>query len=140
MLLFIFSAILVKQLLKSLEIFLALVIDWLSIRRLEADSSDLFFMFIIPFIVCHTTFRFFLTSQSIVCNKILLSPYCRYKITVYFELFFITLFFVWNFFLAETFVKLILDFNRTGQSRCNPWFSFKLRLWVFDTFIRSMLI
>ena len=87
MFLLIFSAILVKQLLKWLEIFLSLVINWLSIRRLERDSSDFFFMFIIPFMVCHTSFRFIipfmvyhtsfsflLLSQSIVCNKILLSP------------------------------------------------------------------
>ena len=57
-----FSAILVKKLLKWLEIYLALVINWLSVRRLEINSSDLFLMFIIPFMVFHTTFRLFLLS------------------------------------------------------------------------------
>ena len=57
----IFSAILVKKILKWLEISLALVINWLSIRRLEIDSSDLLSMFIM---VCHTSFRgFFVVSK-----------------------------------------------------------------------------
>ena len=63
MFLFIFSAIFVKKLLKWLEIYLALVINWLSIRRLEIDSSDLFFMFIIPYMVYHTSFRVFLSLK-----------------------------------------------------------------------------
>ena len=47
---------------------------WLSIRRLEIDSSDLFFMFTILFMACDTSFRFFCCHWSIFCNKILLSP------------------------------------------------------------------
>ena len=61
---FFFSAILVKKLLTWLEIYLALVINWLSVRRLEINSSDLFLIFIIPFMVFHTSFRLFLLSLN----------------------------------------------------------------------------
>ena len=44
-----------------------------SIRRLEIDSSDFFFMFIIPLMVCHTSLRFFCCLQNIACSYNLLS-------------------------------------------------------------------
>ena len=64
--LFIFSVILVKKLLKQIEICLVLVINILSIRRLEIDSSDLFFMFIMLFMVCQTSFKGFVIVVVVV--------------------------------------------------------------------------
>ena len=66
MFLFILVMLMIK-LLKWLEICLALVINWLSIRRLEMDSSDLFFKFIIPFMVWHTSFSGFFVVSKVLC-------------------------------------------------------------------------
>ena len=67
MFLFIISVMLIIKLLKWLEICLAMVINWLSIRRLEMDSSDLFFKFIIPFMVWHTSFSGFFVVSKVLC-------------------------------------------------------------------------
>ena len=68
--LFIFSATLVKDLLKLLEVSLALVIIWSSVRRLEIDSSDFIFMFIIPSMVCHTSTRDCFLQNIAYCKNL----------------------------------------------------------------------
>ena len=81
--LFIFTTILVKKLLKQLQISLAPVIIWLSIRRLEIDLSDFFFMFIIPLMVCHTSLQFFFVFNILLIVRMFcLSEQCRYMIII----------------------------------------------------------
>ena len=63
-----------KKVIKWLEICLALVINSISTRRLEVDSSDLFFMFFIPFMVCHTSFSFFVTSKDLFLIRFFCLP------------------------------------------------------------------
>ena len=137
--LFIFTATLVKKLLKVSEISLALLIIWLSMRRLEIDSSDCFFMFIVPLMVSHTSLRFFCCLQNIAYSKNLLSFWAvKYMITIWFELFFLMFFCFWIFFFAEAFVQFM--FVTYGQTRSDPWFSFIVSFWIFDSLIWNMFI
>ena len=76
-----FTATLVKKILKQLEISLELAFIWRSIMRLEVDSSDFFFMFIIPLTVCHTSLRFFLLSSKV--RTFCLSEWSRYDLNCF---------------------------------------------------------
>ena len=137
--LFIFAVTLVKKVIKIVGNFFRTCYIWP-----EIDSSDFFFMFIIPLMICHTSLRYFFIVFKIllVVRIFCLSKQWRYMITIWFELPFIIsfCFSFWSFPLQKLLYNLFLFSHRIGQTRSDPWFIFVSSFWIFDSFIWRMFI